>query len=113
MIDISDGLSTDINHLSNSSGFSFHIYEGKIPISEETKKACDEFKLSHSVAYLNGGEDYELLFTVSKRHEKKINNCEQLTIIGSCVKKKDDNCMITSLGQKINISSSGWDSFNQ
>ena len=45
MIDISDGLSTEINHLSNSSGFSFHIYEDKIPISEETKKACDEFKL--------------------------------------------------------------------
>ena len=113
MIDISDGLSTEINHLSNSSGFSFHIYEDKIPISEETKKACDEFKLDHSVAYLNGGEDYEVLFTVSKRHEKKISNCEQLTIIGSSVKKKDDNCMITSLGQKININSSGWDSFNK
>jgi thiamine-monophosphate kinase len=113
MIDISDGLSTEINHLSNSSGFSFHIYEDKIPISEETKKACDEFKLNHSVAYLNGGEDYEVLFTVSKRHEKKIINCEQLTIIGSSVKKKDDNCMITSLGQKININSSGWDSFNK
>ena len=113
MIDISDGLSTEINHLSNSSGFSFHIYEDKIPISLETKKICDEFKLSHSVAYLNGGEDYELLFTVSKRNENKINNSEHLTVIGSCVKKKDDNCMITSLGQKININSSGWDSFNK
>jgi len=53
------------------------------------------------------------LFTVSKKHEKKINDSEHLTIIGSCVKKKDDNCMITSLGQKININSSGWDSFNK
>ena len=113
MIDISDGLSTEINHLSNSSGLSFHIYEDKIPVSEETKKVCDEFKLSQSVAYLNGGEDYELLFTVSKRHEKKIENSEYLTVIGSCIKKKDDNCMITSLGQKININSSGWDSFNK
>ena len=113
MIDISDGLSTEINHLSNSSGLSFHIYEDSIPISEEAKKVCDEFKLSHSIAYLNGGEDYELLFTVSKKHEKKINDSEHLTIIGSCVKKKGDNCMITSLGQKININSSGWDSFNK
>ena len=113
MIDISDGLSSEINHLSSSSSLSFHIYEDNIPISEETKKVCDEFKLSHSVAYLNGGEDYELLFTVSKRHEKKINDSEFLTVIGSCVKKKDDNCMITSLGQKININSSGWDSFNK
>jgi len=113
MIDISDGLSTEINHLSNSSGLSFHINEDSIPISEEAKRVCDEFKLSHSVAYLNGGEDYELLFTVSKKHEKKINDSEHLTIIGSCVKKKDDNCMITSLGQKININSSGWDSFNK
>ena len=113
MIDISDGLSSEINHLSNSSSISFHIYEDNIPISEETKKVCDEFKLSHSVAYLNGGEDYELLFTVSKRHEKKINDSEFLTVIGSCVKKKDDNCMITSLGQKININSSGWDSFSK
>ena len=112
MIDISDGLSTEINHLSNSSGLSFHIYEDKIPILEETKHVCDEFKINHSIAFLNGGEDYELLFTVSKRHEKKIVSSEYLTIIGSSIKKKEDNCMITNLGQKININSTGWDSFN-
>ena len=112
MIDISDGLSTEINHLSNSSGLSFHIYEDKIPILEETKNVCDEFKINHSIAFLNGGEDYELLFTVSKRHEKKIVSSEYLTIIGSSIKKKEDNCMITNLGQKININSTGWDSFN-
>ena len=112
MIDISDGLSTEISHLSNSSGLSFHIYEDKIPILEETKNVCDEFKINHSIAFLNGGEDYELLFTVSKRHEKKIVSSEYLTIIGSSIKKKEDNCMITNLGQKININSTGWDSFN-
>ncbi len=112
MIDISDGLSTEINHLSNSSGLSFHIYEDKIPILEETKNVCDEFKINYSIAFLNGGEDYELLFTVSKRHEKKIVSSEYLTIIGSSIKKKEDNCMITNLGQKININSTGWDSFN-
>ncbi len=113
MIDISDGLSTEINHLSNSSGLSFHIYEDKIPVSEETNMICNEFKIPNSVAILNGGEDYELLFTVSKRHKNKIKNSEYIKIIGSCVNKKEDNCMITSLGQKININSSGWDSFTK
>jgi len=112
MIDISDGLSTEINHLSRSSSLSFHINEDQIPISEDTKKVCDEFKIEKSVAFLNGGEDYELLFTVSKRHLKKIEKSEYLSVIGTCVNNKNDNCMITSLGQKININSSGWDSFN-
>jgi thiamine-monophosphate kinase len=111
MIDISDGLSTEINHLSNSSGVSFHIYEEKIPIADETKKICNEFKINPSIAALNGGEDYELLLTVDKRHEKKIESSNYLTIIGSSLSKKNDNCMITSIGQKININSSGWDSF--
>ena len=112
MIDISDGLSTEINHLSRSSGLSLHINEDKIPISEETQKICDEFKIDKSVAFLNGGEDYELLFTTSKRNLKKIEQSQYLSVIGTCVNKKNDNCMITSLGQKININSSGWDSFN-
>ena len=112
MIDISDGLSTEINHLSRSSGLSFHINESQIPISDDTKTICDEFKIDHSIASLNGGEDYELLFTTSKRNLKKIEQSQHLSIIGSCIDKKNDNCMITSLGQKININSSGWDSFN-
>ena len=111
MIDISDGLSSEINHLSNNSGVSFHIYEDKIPVREETKKVCKEFKISPTIAALNGGEDYELLFTVSKRFKKKIESSDYLTIIGSSLNKKNDNCMITSLGQKINLTSSGWDSF--
>ena len=113
MIDISDGLSSEINHLSDNSGLSFHIYEDKIPISEEAKQVCEEFKINPTIAALSGGEDYELLFTVPKRFKKKIENSDYLTIIGSSLNKKNDNCMITSLGQKINISSSGWDSFKK
>tara|TARA_B100000989_G_scaffold53432_1_gene35801 strand:- start:798 stop:1850 length:1053 start_codon:yes stop_codon:yes gene_type:complete len=112
MIDISDGLSTEINHLSRSSGLSFHINEDLIPVSEITKKVCEEFKIDYSTASLNGGEDYELLFTTSKRNLKKIKQSQFLSVIGTCVNNKNDNCMITSLGQKININSSGWDSFN-
>jgi thiamine-monophosphate kinase len=97
MIDISDGLSTEINHLSSASGLSFHIVEDQIPISDNTKTIC---------------EDYELLFTTSKKNLKKIQQSDYLSVIGTCVNKKNDNCMITSLGQKININSSGWDSFS-
>ena len=112
MIDISDGLSTEINHLSSASGLSFHIIEDQIPISDNTKSTCEEFKIDTSIASLNGGEDYELLFTTSKKNLKKIQQSDHLSVVGTCVNKKNDNCMITSLGQKININSSGWDSFN-
>ena len=113
MIDISDGLSTEINHLSSSSNISIHIYEDKIPISDETKNVCNEFKINPTVAALNGGEDYELLFTVSEKNSKKIIDNPLFTILGSCTNKKNDNCMITGIGQKINISSEGWDPFNK
>ena len=113
MIDISDGLSTEINHLSSSSNISIHIYEDKIPISDETKNVCNEFKINPTVAALNGGEDYELLFTVSEKNLKKIIDNSLFTILGSCTKKKSDNSMITGVGQKINISSEGWDPFNK
>ncbi len=112
MIDISDGLSTEINHLSSASGLSFHIIEDQIPISDNTKSTCEEFKIDTSIASLNGGEDYELLFTTSKKNLKKIQQSQYLSVIGNCINKKNDNCMITNLGQKININSSGWDSFN-
>ena len=113
MIDISDGLSTEINHLSNSSNISIHIHEEKIPISDDTKNVCNEFKINPTVAALNGGEDYELLFTLSEKNSQKIKNNPLFAILGSCTKKKNDNCMITSIGQKINIGSEGWDPFNK
>ncbi len=71
MIDISDGLSTEIHHLSNSSNISIHIHEEKIPISDDTKNVCNEFKINPTVAALNGGEDYELLFTLSEKNSQK------------------------------------------
>ena len=113
MIDISDGLSSEIMHICSQSNVGCDLYEEKIPIDPQLISTCEEFNIDSTTIALNGGEDYELLFTVSKRHEKKIENSEYLTVIGSCIKKKDDNCMITSLGQKININSSGWDSFNK
>ena len=113
MIDISDGLSTEINHLSNSSGFSFHIYEDKIPISEETKKACDEFKLNHSVAYLNGGEDYELLFTMKQADYDKITMQEEISVIGYMCDASEGNKLITKGNNLFDITAQGWNAFGK
>ena len=82
MIDISDGLSTEINHLSSASGLSFHIVEDQIPISDNTKSTCEEFKIDTTIASLNGGEDYELLFTTSKKNLKKFNNLTTYQLLG-------------------------------
>ena len=102
-----------MDYLQKLTIYQVHIYEDKIPIAEETKKVCDEFGINPTVAALNGGEDYELLFTISKKNSKKIADNPLFRILGSCTKKKNDNCMITSIGQKINISSDGWDPFNK
>ena len=112
MIDISDGLSSEIMHICKSSGMGCNVYEDKIPVSEELRSSCEEFKLHSTTVAMSGGEDYELLFTTSKRNLKKVQQSQHLSIIGTCINKKNDNCMITSLGQKININSSGWDSFS-
>ena len=66
MIDISDGLSSEILHISEKSKVGIHIYEDKIPIDNETIKICKEFKLNEMTAALNGGEDYEILFTIDQ-----------------------------------------------
>ena len=110
MIDISDGLSSEINHLSDNSGLSFHIYEDKIPISEETKKVCEEFKISPTIAALNGGEDYELLFTIKQEDLKEIEKNPDLSIIGHINSKKEMN-LVTKTGKNIAIKSMGWKSF--
>ena len=111
MIDISDGLSSEINHLSDNSGLSFHIYEDKIPISEETKRVCDEFKISPTIAALNGGEDYELLFTVSLEDHEKIKNIPDLSIIGHICSAKNGFNLITKGDQSIPIEAQGWEHF--
>ena len=67
MIDISDGLSSEILHLSKASQVGFHLFEEKLPIDHEVIKICEEFKLNTTTAVLNGGEDYELLFTVASK----------------------------------------------
>ena len=110
MIDISDGLSSEIIHLSKNSGNGCIIYEEKLPISQETVDTCKEFKLEASTIALSGGEDYELLFTIDSKDLKKIEQNKELTVIGYITKESNTN-LITRDGKTTPITSMGWKSF--
>ena len=82
MIDVSDGLSSEVLHLAQSSGMQFNIYESKIPIDPSIYSLCEEFNLNTTTVALNGGEDYELLFTLPISDHEKIKANPNLTVIG-------------------------------
>jgi thiamine-monophosphate kinase len=108
MIDISDGLSSEILHLSEQSKVGIHIYENKIPIDNETIKICKEFKLNEITAALNGGEDYEILFTIDQSDYDLVEKSEIVTTIGHVTKIENGNKLITGLEQAIDLTAQGW-----
>lgn len=111
MIDISDGLSSEILHLSKSSEVGFHIFEDKLPLDPEVNLICEEFKFNSTTAVLNGGEDYELLFTIAQKDFEKIKNHPLLSVIGHVVEKNAGCQLITGLGHQIELTAQGWQSF--
>ena len=113
MIDISDGLSSEILHLSKASQVGFHLFEEKLPIDHEVIKICEEFKLNTTTAVLNGGEDYELLFTVDQKEFDKIKNHPLLSIIGHACDLGGGCQLINGLGQQIELTAQGWQSFDE
>jgi len=113
MIDISDGLSSEILHLSKASGVGFHLYEEKIPIDPEVLNICEEFKINSIAPALNGGEDYELLFTLPQAAYEKIKGHPLLTVIGHAVDLSAGNQLITGLGQQIPLTAQGWKNFDE
>ena len=110
MIDISDGLSSEIIHICKSSKKGCNIYEDKIPISNVTTQTCNEFNLESTTVALSGGEDYELLFTIKQEDIKEIEKNPDLSIIGHINSKKEMN-LVTKKGKNIAIKSMGWKSF--
>jgi len=111
MIDISDGLSSEILHLSKASEVGFHLFEEKIPIDPKVSMTSEEFKLNSTTSALNGGEDYELLFTINQKDFEKIKNHPFLSVIGHACDLKDGCQLITGLGHQIELSAQGWQSF--
>jgi thiamine-monophosphate kinase len=113
MIDISDGLASEIMHICKSSRKGAYLYEDKIPLDPETIAVSDEFDISPVTFALNGGEDYELLFTVSQNDFDKINNNPHLKIIGYISDVYDGINLITASGQQVPMRAQGWDAFKK
>ncbi len=110
MIDISDGLSSEIIHITESSGTGAHIYEEKIPIHEQTAAVAEELHIHPLVAALNGGEDYELLFTVNQKDFDKIKDVPGLHIIGH-ITEDPGAFLITKMNEQVELKAQGWNAF--
>ncbi len=110
MIDISDGLSSELLHISKSSRVSVKIYEDKIPIDHTVMNKAAELSLNPIFCALNGGEDYELLFTIDQKEYSKLEKDPDFTIIGHINDKSEGNFFITNDNQAHELTAQGWDS---
>ena len=112
MIDVSDGLASEVLHLSDKSKVGFRIYEEKIPMDELTISTADEFNLNPVMTALNGGEDYELLFTISQSDFDKIKNNPDFTIIGHAVEEEQGNYLVLRGSNELaELTAQGWDAY--
>jgi thiamine-monophosphate kinase len=108
MIDISDGLSSEILHICKSSNMGCIIYQEKIPVSAETEKVAEEFQIHPITAALNGGEDYELLFTIPLSQYDLIVSLPQIRIIGYITQPSKGCRLLLDSEEEIDITAQGW-----
>ena len=111
MIDISDGLSSEILHLCKQSEVGCNLFEDKIPLDPTVISVCEEFKMDSTMVALSGGEDYELLFTVNQGDFEKIKGNPNMTVIGHMTDFKEGKHMVTRANTKIPLTAQGWNSF--
>jgi len=111
MIDISDGLASELFHLGAQSGLGVKIFEDKIPIDHQTYETAVEFRMDPITFALNGGEDYELLFTVKQSDLEKIKNHPDIHLIGHMHGAKGEHVMITKAGHQVMLKAQGWTHF--
>ncbi|MEL0455033.1 thiamine-phosphate kinase [Flavobacteriaceae bacterium SZ-1-7] len=112
MIDISDGLSSEIMHLCKHSKVGCDLYEEKIPLDPQVISTCEEFNIDSTTVALNGGEDYELLFTISQADFPKIKANPNLTVIGYMKEATEGAHLVTRADTKIPLKAQGWKNFN-
>ncbi|MEI6507880.1 MAG: thiamine-phosphate kinase [Bacteroidota bacterium] len=111
MIDISDGLSSEIFHLCSQSEIGMTVYEDKIPIDPTTYNMAREFDFDPTMTTMNGGEDYELLFTIDQKDYDKVKNDPNISVIGHCVPRGEGIHMISKSGNKHALKAQGWKAF--
>ncbi len=112
MMDISDGLSSELLHICKQSGVGCRLYEEKIPVMENSRTAAFKFGLDPTVCALNGGEEYELLFTIKQEDYDKIVQSEDISVIGYITAPEDKCQLITKGGNTFDITAQGWNAFN-
>ena len=108
MMDVSDGLSSEILHICTQSGVGCRLYEDKIPLDPQVISTCEEFSLDSTTIALSGGEDYELLFTIKQADYDKIKGNPHFSVIGYITDKNEGVNLITRSGQSIPIIARGW-----
>ncbi|MEI6583121.1 MAG: thiamine-phosphate kinase [Chitinophagia bacterium] len=111
MMDVSDGISSEVLHLCNQSGIGCRVYEDKIPISEDSRKAAYKFGLDPTICALNGGEDYELIFTIRQEDHDKIVLNEEISVIGYMTSLEEGCKLISRGGNDYPLTAQGWNAF--
>jgi thiamine-monophosphate kinase len=109
MIDISDGLVSELFHIGKNSNVGVRIFEDKLPIDQGAYETAVEFNMDPVTCALNGGEDYELLFTIDQGDHEKLKKHPDIHLIGYVHDKKDQNIMITKQGNVVPLKAQGWD----
>ncbi len=112
MIDISDGLSSEIIHICKQSKVGCNLYENKLPLDPQVISVCEEFKIDSTTVAINGGEDYELLFTIKMEDFDKIKGNPNFTIIGHMTHENEGIHLITRADTKIPLIARGWDNMD-
>jgi thiamine-monophosphate kinase len=111
MIDISDGLASEILHLCEASNVGCHVYDEKLPIDGKTSLTAIDFNLDPSTCALNGGEDYELLFTIKQEDFDKIKGNPHMTVIGHMTNAQDGRYYVDKNGSAVTLRAQGWQHF--
>jgi len=109
MIDVSDGVASEILHIATSSGLGCALYEEKIPVDPATAIMCENFDLNPITAAMNGGEDYELLFTIKQEDYPKIEALKQVAVIGHMTEKEAGVNIISHDNISVPVQAQGWD----
>jgi thiamine-monophosphate kinase len=113
MIDISDGLSSEIIHICKQSKVGCNLYEEKIPVDPQFINVCEEFSIDSTTVAINGGEDYELLFTIALEDFDKIKGNPNFTVIGHLTEETEGIHLITRANTKIPLKARGWDALEE
>ncbi|MCB2220303.1 MAG: thiamine-phosphate kinase [Bacteroidetes bacterium] len=111
MIDISDGLASEILHICHQSKLGATLYEEKLPIDVTTDLVAKEFSIDPTTCALNGGEDYELLFTISQEDYEKVKDIKEIAAIGHMTEESSGVVLVSRSGTQVDITAQGWDAF--